>query len=705
MRPNIPSGSWKHRLWPTALLFGLPLILRLLCLLGLRGNPMFRLLVVDARTYHEMAAAIATGNWQQVGPFWQPPLYPYLLALLYKLTTPDPIVARIAQSVLGSISCLLIYRLGIRFFDRRAGWIAWGIAAAYGPFIFFDLQILNAGLVTFLLLLTLTVLATADKPWKFLAAGLVSGLAAITVATSLVTVPVFAVWLAARGRRGAAHAPRGPLPSGSRATRGWAPVALFLVATAVPVAIVTAVNLANCGEVVVISYNAGVNFWIGNNPNYERTVAIRPGRAWDALDKELRLARVATAARSSSYWFRKSFRWIGAHPMDWLRLTLRKTRLFLRGDEIWRNQEIYPFRQSSWILRVLLWIRGLAFPLGVLLPLSLAGMATAAIRSGRFGRSRSRAGRNDRDPETHATGRDPGKRAVEPPGPALLFFLLLAYSATVVAFFPAGRYRLPVVPWLILFAAGGMSSWIAAFAGGKRRSLALPLAVVLAGGLLSNAGLPAMSMGFNSDAYSDLGFSFQESGRLDEARRQYETALRVNPNNMEALNNLGTIFLLQGKAEDAKQIFRRVLDVYPDDRKALTNLGTIYLKNSEPYRAGYYYLRAQRSDPTAPNAVEGTRFAGQMADLLEKERMSADPEGFLRLLEGFFREEPQNDFLYDRLLNLLEGRGLYERELAVVRSRLKLEPSNTDLRLTATRLLERLGRPADARRVLNGAEP
>jgi hypothetical protein len=41
---------------------------------------------------------------------------------------------------------------------------------------------------------------------------------------------------------------------------------------------------------VIVSYNGGINFWIGNNPDSERTVAIRPGRSWDALDKELRLA-------------------------------------------------------------------------------------------------------------------------------------------------------------------------------------------------------------------------------------------------------------------------------------------------------------------------------------------------------------------------------------------------------------------------------
>jgi Flp pilus assembly protein TadD len=296
------------------------------------------------------------------------------------------------------------------------------------------------------------------------------------------------------------------------------------------------------------------------------------------------------------------------------------------------------------------------------------------------------------------------RRASQAPVP-LLLSLLSVYSAAVIAFFPAGRYRIPVVPYLILFAAGGISLWIDAFRRGERRALIIPAAVALAAGLLSNSGLPAMSPRFNSDAYSDLGFSYQEHRKFDEARLEYETALRVDGSNMEALNNLGTILLIQGKPAEAKPYFRRVLDAYPNDRKALTNLGTIYLRNSEPYRAGDYYSRAVESDPTAPNAAQGVRLSGEMADRLELQRMSADPEAFLRLLEGYLRDEPQNGFLFERLLSLLEERGLYERALAIVRTRLQLRPGDTDLRLTAARLLERMDRAADARRVVEGAQP
>jgi tetratricopeptide (TPR) repeat protein len=327
-----------------------------------------------------------------------------------------------------------------------------------------------------------------------------------------------------------------------------------------------------------------------------------------------------------------------------------------------------------------MWIHGVAFPFGLLLPIAVAGFVTIAGR------------------------RDPRLRASEKISTVLLAVLAAGYALAVIAFFPAGRYRIPVVPLLILPAAGGIALWTEV---AKRRvsSLLLPAGIAVAVGVLSNLGLPAMSRSFNSDAYSDLGFSYQEKGKLEEARREYQKALQIDSGNMEATNNLGTIFLIQEKPEDAKPYFLRVLSKYPDDRKALVNLGSIYLRNQEPYRAGHYYTLAQKSDPLAGSATEGARLASHMADQLEAERMRSDPDGFLTLLQSFLRDEPENDFLYFRLLQLLEEAGRYEQALAVVRIKMGQAPDDSGLRLTAARLLERLGRPGDARRVLNGGLP
>ena len=335
----------------------------------------------------------------------------------------------------------------------------------------------------------------------------------------------------------------------------------------------------------------------------------------------------------------------------------------------------------------------------------VAGSAAILLKSSRCGHIGAGADANgsarDQSPTRHGGPHQTDDFALA----VLLLLIVLGLSAAVIFFFPAGRYRIPIVPLLAVLAAGGISCLAAAARRRRYRELLVPSVLLLATGFVSNAGLPAMSRDFNSDAHTDLGFSHQERGELDQARREYEIALRIDPNNMEATNNLGTILLLQGETADAQGRFLRVLESYPDDRKALVNLGTIHLRKGEPYWAGHYFLLARRSDPAASKAAEGLQFATQMAERLEEREMRADPEGFLRLLEGFLIDEPGNDFLYARLLTLLERQGLAERALGLLRTRMRLKPGDADLRRSAVRLLEQMSRFAEARRVRDGALP
>ncbi|MCA9730320.1 MAG: glycosyltransferase family 39 protein, partial [Candidatus Eisenbacteria bacterium] len=108
------------------LLFGVPFLLRVAVFAELRGLAFFQSLFVDARTYQEQAVRLLTGAPAAPGPFWQPPLYPYALSWLYRITGPNVDAARFAQAALGSVSCVLLFAITDRVGGRRAAWIAWG---------------------------------------------------------------------------------------------------------------------------------------------------------------------------------------------------------------------------------------------------------------------------------------------------------------------------------------------------------------------------------------------------------------------------------------------------------------------------------------------------------------------------------------------------------------------------------------------------
>lgn len=606
------------RFWRLVLLALVPAALGLAAVLEQRGNPFNECLLVDARLYHETARAMAEGSWRQTDPYWQPPFYVAALAGLYRVFGPNPDAARFVQVLLFMGIALLAFDVTRRATGReRAAWITWGLVAGNGTLLFFTSQLLNAILVTFLLLLAVWFalrVASRGKPWVPLAAGLMNGLAAITVATSAIAAPVLAGWMAR--------------------ARTWRAALLFCVAAALPILCTTAVNLGASGEWIPISYNGGINFWIGNNPDYETTTAIRPGRAWKALTLEPQIAGHTAFAAQSSYFYSKSLAWMAAEPVAALRLGLHKLRLYLRGDEILRNQEIYPYRAGAPLLSATLWIHGLAYPFGLLLPLALGGIALFLL---------------DRQ---------------RPPLVWPILLVALALSVVVIVFFVTARYRAPVQPLAAVLAGVFVDAMWPGRPALAQRARFLALATAAAGLVLANTSLPAMPKEWNADAVYDLGAWHQEHGRRAEAKARYAQALELDPSNPEASNNLGALLTEDGRYAEALPMLQRVLQRYPEDANALGNLAGLYFRMNEFYLAGEQYRRAALARPPFPNADRYGELCAQRATALEAEWMAKEPSRFLDLMAASFRQDPANRFLWERLEPLWRSAGRSEAELA-----------------------------------------
>src|SRR5690349_22963550 len=134
-QPRAPEA----RFLPTAIaIFLAALTVRLVHLFQIRRAPFFALLMGDARSYHTWAQQIAAGDWIGSGIFYQAPLYPYFLGLVYTLSGDTPTMVRLWQAVIGSCACVLLGYAGCRLFSRTAGIAAGLMLAFYAPAIFFD---------------------------------------------------------------------------------------------------------------------------------------------------------------------------------------------------------------------------------------------------------------------------------------------------------------------------------------------------------------------------------------------------------------------------------------------------------------------------------------------------------------------------------------------------------------------------------------
>ena len=94
--------------WILLGIFLLALVVRVIYLLELRSSPFFNFYMGDGQGYHEWANEIASGNWLGQEVFYQAPLYPYFLGLLYTLGADDLLSVRICQAIIGSLASVLI---------------------------------------------------------------------------------------------------------------------------------------------------------------------------------------------------------------------------------------------------------------------------------------------------------------------------------------------------------------------------------------------------------------------------------------------------------------------------------------------------------------------------------------------------------------------------------------------------------------------
>lgn len=454
------------------------LALRSLYLLQLSGSPLAFDLGVDPSYYLGWARRIAAGDWlsgREV--FEQSPLYAYILALVFRLLGEDLLTVRILQACAGALTAGLVFLSARKAFGRPSALAAGILFAIYGPAIFYDGMIMKT---VYAVLMTAAMTACllyseGSRRALLVLAGACLGVAALFRDNLILLAPLLAGWLALDVRL------RSPLTSG-RLREAATRVLLFAAGTVAAILPVTARNLAVSGEPVLLTAGGGEVFYIGNNPaadgKYSPPPFVRAAEGVEHEDfrreAERRAGRPLSRSEASSYWVGEGIRWILSDPGGWLSLLGRKALVFSNSYEQPDNQNFYHHRVFAPILRVLpTW--------ALLLPLAAAG---AAISSRHW-------------------------RNLLP-----LYLIGGGYFLTVMLFFNFARFRMPLVPVLILFAGEGIGQ---AFSLARRPGRLL-IAAIPAAACAALALAPAGNDPFHrGQAEVQLASLYARAGRHQEA--------------------------------------------------------------------------------------------------------------------------------------------------------------------------------------------
>lgn len=542
-------------------------------------DPTFLVPIVDAGVYHDAAVSFASGGPLADGPFWQPPLWPALLGVLYRIVGPSVLAAKLMLAMMAIGSCLLAGHLASRLFSPGVGTASGMMLALYGPFVFLSTQLVPTGLCVLLLLLSILLLMRAmDRPgWgTWSAFGAVCGLAVLTVPNTGVVLLCAMLWLVGRMLRRQL-----PARAALHAIAALAGFALILA----PVAIRNYLASPQ-REFVLISTNGGVNLYIGNNPRADAIVAIRPGEHWKRLTREPLAAHALTPAAQNA-WFKAQVRdYARGDPAGFLRGLARKLVAVVNAREIPRNVDLYAYREHSRVLSALIWRVGpFSFPLGLVAPLAAVGILVA--RS--FG------------PHADALR---GRRI-------LLALIAAGYAVSVALFFVASRHRLPAAVLILPFAAAG-AAWIMrqlqrgpdTAPPGDRLAAA---GVFVLAAVVVNLPIAAGTDGFNfrAEMLMCVAHARTGAGDLDAADRLFAAALAADPSYAAAWSGWARVAGLRGDAATAEERFRRAIELDPDTADARSMLAQIHVQTGRLDEAVELFEAALERDPYAPPALRG----------------------------------------------------------------------------------------------------
>jgi Flp pilus assembly protein TadD/4-amino-4-deoxy-L-arabinose transferase-like glycosyltransferase len=619
----------SHKMWLVAL-FLIPLLLKLLYISQSADALYVRSPIMDSKYYDQLAQDIAAGHVMRDTAFFMGPLYPYFLAVIYGVVGRDITVVRVIQAFGGCLTVVMTYLLGRRLFRPVTALLGAVLFVLYGTATYYEGQLLMTWLGTLLNLTVLWLLLRIppSAPWhRYVPPGAVLGLSVLARANILVIAPLVVVWVLWIER---------PARRALKTVAFCASVGLVILPATVH-------NFVASRDFVLVTSNAGLNFYIGNSEN--ATGVFYPPSGVDFVNDattrtylERMLGRDLSPSQISRYWRDRAVGFIRSDPMGELKLLGRKAAMFFNAYEIPQIEDYYRARERSSSLR---WMFVNFWSLCVL---GVFGLLFAAARWRRF---------------------------FLPGG------YVRVYALSIIAFFITARYRVQIVPVLGLFAAYAILEVIPATVRGLRSGFAVAgLLVVLVFstqpslfafdkkqveyrehihearracelGLYKQAlGEIDVAIEMNKDdpegyvhraiiqeakgdrfkaiedytrsldldpkqptVQYDLAQTLRRVNLLEQAVVAYNKAIELDPVMIEAYNNLGTTLAEMKEYKGAIKCFNKVIDLDPGYTKAYNNLGAALAEAGRPEEAVATFEKAIERDKGYANTYKNLAMA------------------------------------------------------------------------------------------------
>ncbi|MCA1902081.1 MAG: tetratricopeptide repeat protein [Candidatus Hydrogenedens sp.] len=713
---------------PWALLFILfiGILLRILYLQEARSQPWFVSPLYDPQYNDYWAKALVTGDWTlppyvndpeiRTTPHGRPPGYPYLLAIIYYLFGINPWAPRIVQFIFGILNIILSWFLVKRFGNQLLANIVALLVATFWGFIYFEAQLTYPVFAVFLLLVWSHLLLTwIQKPEKrkypfFI--GLVLGFLALFRPNGLLLISIFFLYLLKNIRFHKAY------------RYLCSCIILFLLGLIIPIVPCFVRNYVVSHDFVFISSYGGLNFYVGNHPNANGAEPRIPELQtwigcdeWSCFDYPAIVRGLARSlgkesikfSEANRYFYKTAFRYIIHHPKEWIILTLRKILLFWGPIEITNDTVPAWDKQTSFILKHLP-----SFP--IYLSLFITGICLMVYRLFR------------------------GKPDISN---SFLQILILSslitfiYFLSVLPFFIAGRYRIPIMVFLFIISGWAISEFINLLKVKNWKGILAFLFIFFSSLFITRINLTGYQPSLSVWNFRQ-GVSASISGDYKTAKYFYKQSLKEDPENIFARinysltlsrlgrpsegiyvltnnfssplntaleqNALGYLFETIGDFDKAKYHYAKAIIINPSFVLAHANIAHLYFNRYQYYEAKAHFEQLRKLQPTNPivyfqlariaefmeNKDEAIRLYKESVKLNASLYVAWNNLGWLYEQTGNTAEaqkaykkaiELKPDYVLSRINygNLLSSLGLYQQAQEQLETALKYEAENCEV--------------------------
>ena len=551
-------------------LFLFALVFRMIYVFQSIDNPLFGVPLVDARAYVDWASNIANGIWlwDRVQPYL--PIYPAFLAIQRILFGTSPFVNKIIQSIMGSLSAIMLAHITAKIWNKKAGLIAGYLFATNWVIIVYESECFAESFCIFFQCLTIWLLTCMPKrSWAVIAAGLAFALSAGTRPNMFLLLPFIIIWLIWANWSNRAGAIKAAI--------------LFPIGTICIVGPILFRNYQITG-IPLLRAQTMWNLYSGISPEFE---GLHPPYGI-LFEKYIHLpiqAGLRSVPDTEHFWAQKAWEVVRENPIGLIVNFSRRILIFLNAREWSQEIDIYAYRGYSWFLSLPwtgFWLIG---------PLGLAGVLEIRRRSKEQ---------------------------------ALLILYLLVSICSIILFKGSDRYRLPSVSLLIVFAALMLYQiclWIKSW---NKYKLAKALPVLIALCLLCWPDWQDLNGRKVARHNFYIGTMWHRKGKIDDAIQAYKRSMQEYGWDPESPYLIGYIYSRQEKPKLALVYLNEALrrePLYPD---AMNEIARIKLKSGDIQNAEMLAHKSFKLNPISSATLV------LLADIQRLHGKTAEEISFLR---------------------------------------------------------------------------